>query len=180
MSKQCFLHPCWHGHPAHFYLSSFQFWSTNHVLTNRLCLFLPLPLQLSFSQRPVLLLSQSLLQLGSFPAVSGWVTWSRPLSPECCDSTVSGLPLRMMSCPCEVTILSQILSTLPNGLTSCRSLESTTYQTELWIDMIKKHHGRFSWQSSSSSIITHVHSCLACPGVHSRFVLTHTHTNRID
>ena len=61
----------------------------------------------SLSQGPVPLLSQSLLQLGSFPSVSELVTPSQPPLAACCDSNVSPTPLPMMSgCPLEeVTIL---------------------------------------------------------------------------
>lgn len=112
ISKQCRIHPCWYSHPVWSYVLSLWSSSTNHHPTTQpssLSCFHPAPpLQHpSLSQGPVPLLSQSLLQLGSFPSVSELVTPSQPPLAVCCDSNVSPPPLPMMSgCPLEeVTIL---------------------------------------------------------------------------
>lgn len=90
------------------YVSDPPQWTIRPQLTPPPSLVSPLlPLRPFFSQRPVPLLSQSLLQLGSFPDVSEWVTSSRPPLVVCCDSAMSPPPLWMMSgCPREeVTVL---------------------------------------------------------------------------
>lgn len=91
----------------------------------------------SLSQRPVPLLSQSLLQLGSFPSVSELVTLSQPPLTVCCDSTMSPPSLWMMSgCPLEeVTVFFRSLSVFSPSITQ------TPRDTGLWKERCVKMSG---------------------------------------